>query len=382
MQKAFLWLLSICAIVSLLTIQTVITSGQNKQDDLKNTSRWQQSDDNLKRSVETRGRAEFTDDYKDIRDVTPGGYVKIEEERDGQSRRYEVRHDTGGSVTRLYFINGRSHAIDEDARIWIAKMVLQAVRQSGLDAEKRVQTILKQSGVNGVLTEIDQIEGSYAKRIYFEALIKFGNVSTSTLQDVLKRMAAQVDSDYEQAQLLIGIAPTIAAREAALPQFFTAVATIKSDYERSRVLTTILEKNQPSHELLLQVATSARTITSDYEKSQVLKKLATLYIDDAALRGVFFQTIDSIKSDYELRGALTALIKNQKLGQEVLSRMLESALKIDSDYEKASFLVEVSNSYTGDTRLKEAFLKVVETIKSEYERGRVLSVLLKNRQIG
>lgn len=382
MRKAILCLLNICLGLSLLTVKSLRTSGQVKQDDLKNTSRWQQSDDNLKRSVETRGRAEFTADYQDIRDVTPGGYVKIEEERDHQSRRYEVRHELGGQVIRSYFVNGRAQAIDDNARVWIARMVLQAVRQGGIDADKRVQTILRQSGVNGVLTEIDQIEGDYAKRVYFEALIKFGNLNTSALQNVLTKMAAQVSSDYEQAQLLIGIAPTIVGKEGALPQYFTAVATIKSDYERSRVLTTILEKNQPTRELLLQVATSTRTITSDYEKSQVLKKLAALYIDDVALRGVFFQTIDSIKSDYELHGALSALVKNQKLGQEVLSRMLESALNIDSDYEKAAFLLEVSNSYTGDAHLKEAFLKVVETIKSEYERGRVLSVLLKNKQIG
>ena len=164
MRKAILWLLTICVVVSLLTVKTLKTSGQNKQDDLKNTSRWQLNNDNLKRLVETRGRAEFTEDYKDVRDVTPGGYVKIEEERDGQSRRYEVRHDLGGQLTRSFFINGRAHAIDDEARTWIAKMVLQAVRQGGIDADKRVQTILRQSGVDGVLAEIDQIESDYARR--------------------------------------------------------------------------------------------------------------------------------------------------------------------------------------------------------------------------
>jgi hypothetical protein len=54
---------------------------------------------------------------------------------------------------------------------------------------------------------------------------------------------------------------------------------------------------------------------------------------------------------------------------------------MSSDYEKATFLVEVSNVYTGDTRLRSAFLKAVESIKSDYERGRVLSALLKNKQI-
>jgi hypothetical protein len=42
-------------------------------------------------------------------------------------------------------------------------------------------------------------------------------------------------------------------------------------------------------------------------------------------------------------------------------------------------LLEASNAYTGDARLRNAFLKAVETIKSDYERGRVLSALLKKQ---
>jgi len=110
--------------------------------------------------------------------------------------------------------------------------------------------------------------------------------------------------------------------------------------------------------------------------------VAAMYLDDVSLRGVFFQVVATIGSDYEHRGVLTALIKNRNLNEEVLNRMLDSASGISSDYEKATFLLEVSNTYTGDVRLKGAFLKVVETIKSDYERGRVLSALLKNKQIG
>jgi hypothetical protein len=64
-----------------------------------------------------------------------------------------------------------------------------------------------------------------------------------------------------------------------------------------------------------------------------------------------------------------------------LRDVLRQMRTISSDYEKATFLIAVSNVYTGDSRLKSAFLKAVETIKSDYERGRVLSVLLKNKQI-
>jgi len=329
-----------------------------------------------------RGRAEFTEDYTDVRDVTPGGYVRIEEERDRVSRRYEVRHALGGSLSRSYFVNEQARPIDSEARDWIAKMVLQAVRQGGLDAEKRVQTILRQRGTTGVLEEIDQIQSDYARRIYFEALIKFGNLDGGALESVLRKAAAQISSDYEQAQLLIGIAPSLTNKPAAINQFFSAVATVESDYEHSRILKTVLEKNPQTRELLVAVAASTKTIDSDYEKAGVLKQVAGRYLDDNALRDLFFQTVNTIHSDYEHRGVLTALTKDKNLSTDVLNHLLSSAATISSDYEKATFLLEVSNSYTGDIRLKEAFLKAVETIKSDYERGRVLSALLKNKQIG
>ena len=370
--------------VALLVLCTISVASsaraQGTTDDLKNTSRWQQTDDDWKRMVEIKGRAEFTEDYKDVRDVTPGGYVKIEEEREGTSHRYEVRHPVGGSVTRRFFVDGTDHPIDQVAREWIAKMILQAVRH-GWDAENRARTILRQRGAAGVLEEIDQIEGDYAKRLYFEALIKFGNLDEAALQSVLHKAAAQISSDYEQAQFLIGVAPALTTERGAINEFFTAVATVKSDYEHARILKNVLEKNPHSRELLAAVAASTKNITSDYEKAGVLKQVAARYLDDNALRDLFFQTVNTIRSDYEHRGVLTALIKNKDLGPDVLNHMLNSAAMISSDYEKATFLVEVSNNYTGDSRLKEAFLKVVETIKSDYERGRVLSALLKNKQI-
>lgn len=352
---------------------------QKKQDDTVMT--WEHSDDGLRRRLEVRGRVEFNDEYTDILSISEGGVVRIEEIVKGQSRRYEVRRDAGGRLTRAYYVNGNSHALDAAARTWVAQMVLNAVRQGGIDAEKRVQSILKRSGVQGVMEEIDQIGSDYAQRRYFDALIKLGNLDEAQLQNTLAHAARVLGSDYEQAQLLISVAPILVGKEKAMPAFFQAVATIQSDYETARVLKTLLKRVTPGRELLTQVAASTKTIDSDYEKAGVLKVVAGSYLDDPALRGVFFQTVNTIDSDYEHRGVLSALVKTGKLSEDTLVQLLDSVAGISSDYEKATLLLEVSAAYAGDARLRSAFLKVVETIKSDYERGRVLSALLKNKQI-
>src|SRR6266850_4272958 len=191
------------AVLFFLAVVTVTTNAQTGKEKTESTTRWQWSDDGLKLRVEIRGKAEFTEDYTDIKDVSEGGSVRIEEDRNGQSRRFEIRRDASGQLQRIYYLNGEARPLDESARTWLAKIVLQAVRQGAIDADKRVQTILRQRGVSGVLDEIKLISGDYAKRRYFDALIKNGNLNAAQLQNVLQEATRQISSDYEQAQLLI-----------------------------------------------------------------------------------------------------------------------------------------------------------------------------------
>ena len=379
--KAIIFTLALF-VAACLFFESSNTSAQKATRETRNTMRWEHSDDGSRMSVEIEGKAEFTDDYSDIRDVSEKGYVRIEQDRGGQSRRYEVRKNSNGQLERMYFVNGAARPLDQEARAWISRAVLDAVRQSGIDAEKRVQLILKQTGVNGVLDEITLVSSDYAQRIYFQALLKNASLNSADLQRVLRAAAKEISSDYEQAQLLIDVAPVLKGKEGAMPAFFEAAGTIKSDYEHKRVLIALLKDATPNREVLVATAQSAASISSDYEKATVLKAVAAAYLDDRELRSIFFQTVETIKSDYEHRGVLSALLKNAKLSAEVLTGLLASAASLSSDYEKATILMEASNAYASDARLREAFLKVVETIKSDYERGRVLSALLKNKQIG
>lgn len=377
-----LWLLASC-LALLVSLPVPGFQTQTTRKETSNVTRWEHTDTDigLRRRLEVRGKAEFTDDYTDIQSVSDNGYVIVEEQRDGQSYRYEVRA-SGGQLTRLFYLNGAARSLDETSRAWLAKMVLDAVRQGGIDTEKRVSRILAQRGVAGVLVEIALIEGDWAKRNYYEQLIKQANLDATALRDVLRQVARDISSDYEQAQLLTAVAPMLTGKDAAIQPYFDAVATIKSDYERSRVLKTILKQGTPSRALLVLVASATKSIHSDYEKAGVLKRVAAVYLDEPSLRELFFQTVATVGSDYERRGVLTALVKTKNQSEEVLRLLLDAAAAISSDYEKATFLVDVSNTYMGDTRLKSAFLKAAESIKSDYERGRVLSTLLKNKQIG
>jgi hypothetical protein len=369
-------LLGLCIVP--LSVTAARAAAQEVKSETRSAWTWEWNDDGWKKRLEIRGKAEFTDDYTDIRSVSEGGSVRIEEVRNGTARRLDITRDAGGRLQRTFYLNGRASTPDEDARAWVARIVLEAVRQSAIDADRRIQRIFERRGLGGVLEEISLSKGDYAKRLYFEALLKNRNLNASSLQSVLGEAARQIASDYDQAKVLMAALEVIADKDEALPAFFEAVATIKSDYERRGVLSAMLKKSAGNREVLLRVVKSAAALSSDYEKAIVLKEAATFALEDGALAAAFFQTVGTIRSDYEHRGVLSALLRRRGLGQEFLSRMLGSAARISSDYEKATFLLEASSAYASDTSLRGAFLQTVDTIKSDHERGRVLSAL-KNR---
>lgn len=311
-RKAILFICALSA-SAILFANPAPGFAQTDQDEKSSTMKWQWSDDGEKLSVEVHGQVDFTDDYTDVKSVSDGGFVRIKEDRQGMSRRFEVKAGANGQLLRAFYLNGEKRGIDDTARKWITEILLHAVRQGAIDVDKRVVTLLRTGGVKGVLEEIERVSGDYGKRIYFVSLIKNESLSHSERASALRE--------------------------------------------------------------------STQQITSDFERANLLKSTAPMLLADSSLRTAFFKGVDTIRSDFEHRGVLSALLKRKPLSEQVLSQMLDSAARIPSDYEKASFLLEASSAYAGNARLHSAFLKTVDTIKSEYERGRVRSALLKNKQI-
>src|ERR1044072_8530951 len=138
LKARILWLLA--SFIAVLIAQPLPLRAQTQKTETQSITRWEHTDTDvgLKRRFESRGKPEFTDDYTDIKNVSEGGWVIVEEHRGSQSYRYEVRHDASGQLVRMFYVNGVSQSIDAAGKAWLAKFVLDAVRQGGIDADKRV----------------------------------------------------------------------------------------------------------------------------------------------------------------------------------------------------------------------------------------------------
>jgi hypothetical protein len=77
---------------------------------------------------------------------------------------------------------------------------------------------------------------------------------------------------------------------------------------------------------------------------------------------------------------LTALAERGDLPDDILRQMLASSATIDSDFEQASFLVQIA-ARRPIGAVREPFFRAVSGVGSSFERGRVLQEVLKQSTV-
>ena len=119
----------------------------------------------------------------------------------------------------------------------------------------------------------------------------------------------------------------------------------------------------------------AASIPSESEKATALAAIAQqLSGDDVPIS--FFQAVVSIKSSAE-RGRVLSTLLNNRLSNESLKQVLGATASIESNDVKATLLVKAAARSTHDQQIFSAFLRVVKTLDSSWEKERAMMALLK-----
>jgi hypothetical protein len=358
------------AAVVMFAVCLITSPSRSQEKSGRSTWTWNNSDDGRKIEVKVENKVEFNEDYSDVSAIPDNGALRIHDSRGPRTFRLAIT-GSGGELRRDYSIDGQPRAFDAEGRAWLRAVLLQAVREGGLDARNRVQRILKQRGVRGLIEEMTYVKGDYVRRIYFEELLQAPGVSNQDLKTAMRNASNTISGDYERAQMLLQVGKVFLISKDLLPDYFEAASRIKSSYEHARILTGALKREDLSKEALAAIAQSAAKIESDYEKASLLIKGAERYQGDLSSRTEWLHAVRTIGSDYEHHRVLSGALKPRLISIEALSDLVRSAARMKSDYEKASFLIEAMNHYRSDAQLRAAFAETARTIASEYERGRV-----------
>jgi beta-lactamase regulating signal transducer with metallopeptidase domain len=337
------------------------------------------SNNGQKLEIRYDGEVEFTDDDLDVKRLSPGGSLRI---RDGGmmtsllgGHTAEFTADPSGNITRRFWVGSSERPFDPEGRKWLASVLPRFIRQTGIGASARVARIVKAKGAAGVLAEISLIEGSWAKRKYFNELVKTGSLDPAAVRQVLAQAGREIDSDFELASFLIDNSDRLLIDDGSRQAYFDAARSIDSDFEMRRVFSAVVKRGPVSPSTLGMMLGTSRNIESDFEAASLLIDVAKLQSLDSTTRPAFFGALDTVQSDFEHRRVLSALGTRGDLQQETVAAMLTSGASVSSDFEAASFLIQIAKQQPIEGSIRTAFFRAVDSIDSAFERGRVLKAV-------
>jgi hypothetical protein len=356
------------------------------------------------------GKITFTEDERDIKSITPGGYFRFSKTTFGNKREIFIQSGSDGTLRRKYYVGKSEEPYEPEGRQWLQEMLPEILATTGLGAEDRVRRIYARAGLNGVLTEIDKMESDHAQATYYSHLLALQALKDPELRGVMAHLNRNLDSDHEKSRLLRQIAPrylqntrntqeylatvaglssdyekakvltyvlqTPALTRSSCELVIPAVARISSDYEQAKVLRAVLAKDELSPKAHKDVIHLARTISSDYEKNRVLLVLISNPKYVSANFGELLGSINTLSSDYEKCRALSTLVGKQKLNTQHYLQLFPVVSSVGSSYDKSRALQKIRATMPLDNpEVRAAYLKAAKTINSDYEYRKAVAGL-------
>jgi hypothetical protein len=333
------------------------------------------SDNGREFNLRIKGKPEFTDDYSELQSLSAGGSFTIEEKTPSITRKLEITPGADGKLQRAYWLNGAPRELDAEGKQWMTTIILDAVRQSGFDAERRVARLFDRGGAAAVLDEVAQIQGDYAKSIYLRQLLKDRQVDAASARKVVQMAARDISSAYEKQQVLAAMAGKYLDDKDTLAEFAAAIPTISSDHERGQALAALVKDRKLTSEQLKIVAPAVAKMSSDYDKANALLGLLKAGGTEAVAQPAFFDAVNGIQSAYDRARVLSAVLA-AKPNNEAIKLIVTSAASISSDYEKAQVLIAAAKT-TDNEEIRKMLVEVARGIRADYERGNVLAAATK-----
>lgn len=331
--------------------------------------------------IEYQGKIAVTDDDKAIKSISSGGFLEIKKTTFGSKREIYIESDGSGNLTKKYYEGRKQISYLPAGKEWLAEILPDIVRSTRIAAESRVNRYYKKGGVDAVLNEISRLKGDYVKVHYADLLLKRKGLDDHELEDIVLRIADEVDSDYYLATLLKNKSELFLRNEDTMDAYFKGLAEIGSDYYLAVVLKNAVKQAKPGSSSMQSLLEAVAKINSDYYQTVVVSTL----LEDDELSGenlaALIKITQNIGSDYYQSTVLKKALEHKNLSEESFDRLIEEVSNVSSDYYMASIFGDLLSKDL-DTRMKVHIInKVSSEINSDYYLASVLSEILKTDEV-
>jgi len=366
--------------------------------------------------VQAKGDITVTDDDKGIKSISPGGYLKISKKTFGNKRSLVIESSASGKLSYNYYEGNRETPFDPEGKAWLADVLLDVIRMSGIDAEGRTKRIYQKSGINGFLDEVDQISSNSVSGLYFDALLDNFDLNESEAIAICSSIASHISSNSERGRIYRKYSKVFLRTNNLAAAYFESVSKLSSNTERGSVLRSIsdeidfndskvteayfscvdnmesntekgsvlrnVEKTQKLSEgAYVRMLMSVQKFSSNTEMGSVMRSLDHLNLKNEKISEAWFNTIDKMSSNTEAGSTLRFVISHYELSIDNYLRLLNSVKKLSSNTEMGSVMRSLNNIDLSDETIREAYFVALNSFSSNTEAGSVLRYTYKNHTL-
>ncbi|KYG84191.1 hypothetical protein AWW67_03520 [Roseivirga seohaensis] len=330
--------------------------------------------------IEYEGDIAFTDDDKAIKSISRGGYIKIRKTSFGERRELLAEGNADGTIDYQFYEGRRRADFDAAAQKWLADVLLEAIRATGIGAESRTQRIYAKGGLDAVLKETNEIKSDHVSQMYLKAVLGKQNLSNKELVKIAAYVPANLSSDHYITEVFKDYSTLFLKNNETTEAFLNAIGRMDSDHYISTILMRAL-KEDLSDAMISKVLDAAERMDSDHYKTEVIKKVMDRKeLSSSAVNRIVKATSD-IDSDHYSTLILREALDRPNLTDEAFESLMEAISNIDSDHYVTETMRGLLRQSNPSDRVVEAVIKRVGRMDSDHYRTLVINDLMKNQQI-
>lgn len=374
--------------------------------------------ENIFNSLEIKydGEIHVSDDDRSIRSISPNGFLNIGYRTFGNKRELHVNSDRSGHLSYEFYEGRKEIPFEPEGKKWLADVLLDVVRSSGIDADGRTNRFYSGQGIDAFIGEISQIHSNSVQRKYFRALLSDHKLTGQELIRTADAISGKMTSNSESGRLFREYAELFLDENKVAAAYFKSVSRISSNSERGRIYRNINRPLDFSDQVLVdayftgidkisssseagstlrhtidyqslpknaQIAMfeSVARISSNSEAGRILRSVRELDLEDPEIIEAYFRAVDHLSSNSEAGSVLRDLLKKNKVEGPAMVAFLNSCRRISSNSEVGSVLRSVKNIDLEEVKVRESYFSVIRNMSSDAESGRTLRNTLEVHQL-
>lgn len=332
-----------------------------------------------KLNVEYDGKIVFADDDKSIKSISRGGYMLIKKTSFGQRREILAEPD-GDGVAYEYKVGRRTQEWNQEAQEFLAEVLLEVIRTTGIGAEGRVDRFYKAGGMDAVLAEVEEIKSDHVKHIYLQILLDEYDFENAELVKMASYVPRELSSDHYITEVFKDNSEKFLASTESTNAFLSALGRMDSDHYITVILTRTLREDL-NDEALIKVINAANVMDSDHYKTNVLKEVLDRRDLSDKLVDAVVKASQDIDSDHYATIVISEALDRPNLSDEAFNNLMDAVANIDSDHYVTATFQSMLNQREVSDKMAEAIIKRLAYMDSDHYRTVVITELFDHHDI-